>query len=102
MDWFWHNKGQGEVESFVTLCWQIWQARNEVIFKGIFDPPSLFHRKALKWLKEYQQALSFELCDVAKSRYSVAWCHPYQGDIKINLNGAFSPEIDKHGFGFVA
>lgn len=58
-DWCWDNKGREGVEIFVTLAWQICKARNEAIFKTVFDPPGLCVKKALGWLKEYQKALSY-------------------------------------------
>lgn len=99
MDWMWKNKGQEVVETFVTLCWQVWRARNEAIFKGILDPPGLCHRKALDWLKEYQQASFYELGEAPVSHMSVLWCRPSVGVIKINVDGAFSLTHDKHGLG---
>src|SRR5688572_15376694 len=36
------------------------------------------------------------------SRPKVSWCRPPLGVIKINVDGAFSLNNDKHGIGFVA
>ena len=102
MDWFWHNKGQEGVESFVTLCWQIWKARNEAISNSIFDPPRLCVGKALDWLVEYKKALSYDFVDSVLPRASTVWCRPSSGFIKVNVDEAFLLNGDKHGFGFVA
>lgn len=102
IDWFWVQKGREEVESFVTLCWQIWMARNEAIFNSIFDPPSLCVEKSLDWLGEYRKVLLYGMGNSPSSRPKVSWCRPPSGVIKINVDGAFSLNNDKHRIGFIA
>lgn len=46
------SHGQASVERFVVICWNVWKARNEVIYERVSIPPSLCVGRAIYWLAE--------------------------------------------------
>lgn len=78
VDWFWGSRGCEDTEVFVTLAWQLWKSRNEAIFKAVFDPPSLYVKNSLIWLREYQMALSFGLVQHSSTNNRSKWMGPFR------------------------
>ena len=58
LDWVWLNSGVAKTKLFATLCWQVWKARNELVFENRQAPPLLYVRSASDWLKDYHHSLS--------------------------------------------
>lgn len=102
LDWVWSAKGIKSAETFVVLCWQIWKARNDLIFNNNQSHPSLCAGKTGDWLQEYQRALRFGFLEDKPKRAEARWQTPPEGSIKINCDASFSPEGDKHELGFIA
>lgn len=50
IDWVWHHNGKHEVGKFVTLCWQIWESRNDDVFNQVHLHPLLGSHKLSIWL----------------------------------------------------
>lgn len=102
VDWLWNTQGKDCVESFVTMGWQLWRARNEGIFKDIQDPPRLCVRKARDWLHDYQKAMARDRASKEAQIRSQQWKRPQGEFIKINVDGAFSASDEKQGIGLIA
>lgn len=101
LDWVWKQLGKDKAELFVVLCWQVWKARNELVFENSQAPPRLYISRVSDWLHEYQQAQVRNHSASPNSEESKSWCCPPQEILKINCGGAFDVARDKFGVGFV-
>ena len=45
-----------EWDLFWVICWQIWQQRNIVMHRGVFQNPSRSYQHASDYLREYAKA----------------------------------------------
>ncbi|CAO2827042.1 unnamed protein product [Amaranthus hypochondriacus] len=102
IDLLWKSRGKSCVESFVTLGWQLWKARNEAIFEDSQAPSRLCVRKASDWLQEYQKAVELGWSSTSSTHRVDHWHRPPVDFIKVNVDGAFTIAEDKQGIGVVA
>lgn len=86
----------------VGVCaWQIWSARNELIFNKIYVPPDLCFKRAADMLMEYRKANETDHMAPSK-RDKARWLPPNPGFLKINVDAGVSLKDDRFGLGLVA
>lgn len=100
-DFVWHNGGRPEAEKLVTISWQIWKSRNDLVFENTKCSPALCFGKAVDWLLEYQKALSVDDSTAKLNREQARWIGPPDGVLKVNSDGACSMDDGRMGLGFV-
>lgn len=80
-------------ECFVMVFWNIWNARNNMVFKGSMDEPRVVWDRDFRIYNLYQPAL------IPKQTQQLKWSKPLSGSLKINFDAAW---IDnKAGMGFI-
>ncbi|XP_042983260.1 uncharacterized protein LOC122312663 [Carya illinoinensis] len=94
---------QDTIELFAVIARSIWYRRNQFIFKGTFDHPSVLVDKARDLI---YQLRSVQFSSKTSSRMSatptVSWSPPPIGQVKINWDAALSESKGRAGFGIVA
>lgn len=102
-EWFGSILEQGNQETlelFSVIAWQIWGARNELIFEKIATPPDLCYKKAVDHLLKYRKA-NYKIPANRPSRLNAKWEPPSVGHIKINVDAAINEKEDRFGMGLV-
>lgn len=90
-----------EVELVGVYTWQIWSARNDLMFNKVYVTPELCFKRPADMLMEYRKANSSQSLE-SSNRDKARWIPPAAGFLKINVDAAVSSKDDKIGFGLVA
>lgn len=76
-------------ECLVMLMWNIWNSRNNLIFKGLTEDPKLVWKHALSFCREIRIHNLNNVEMVPKTRMHNRWSKPLSG-LKINFDIAWS------------
>ncbi|KAH0928390.1 hypothetical protein HID58_014117 [Brassica napus] len=79
-----HNAYDRIRQVFPWLLWQIWKARNSLVFNKLHVNPHNMVAKAYEEAELWQQAQSVEVRATSK------WCKPSQGSIKCNVGSSWN------------
>lgn len=79
MSWALSSLGHSGLHKFLILCWQIWKARNELVYNHLVIPPPLCVGHAWDWLSEYQQAMTLDFSPSHNNRVDSRWSLPPMG-----------------------
>lgn len=76
-------------ELFGLILWQVWKARNNVVFNGAQFLPHEIIEGARFWLKEVVEAKASSLDDVCRrEQVMIGWRFPPGGWVKGNVDGS--------------
>ena len=78
LQWVWSCHGSLDIDIFVTLCWQLWKARNNVVFDHGQPLSFLNCRRAMDWVKDYHKVLSLDHASIWSAREHASWNGCYQ------------------------
>lgn len=102
-DWFGWIMDHGNkemLELFGVIAWQIWGARNELIFDKTSTPADLCFKKAVDHLAEFRKA-NLKAPIEGRSRRNAKWEPPSADHIKVNVDATINERDDRIGLGMV-
>lgn len=104
-EWFgsmMENQKHEVFKLFGVIAWQIWSARNDLIFEKNFISSKLCFKKANDMFLDYRKATLQDNSQGKTSRANVRWSPPALDTIKINVDATVNKTDDRVGLGVVA
>ncbi|KAH9782560.1 reverse transcriptase domain-containing protein [Citrus sinensis] len=97
------RRNKADLELMIMICWMVWNARNEMLFKGKRENPQALVAKAEAVLEAYKRVQKPE--QVRKESQQVqtqqVWNPPQNGFVKVNVDAATSSEKHLAGLGAI-
>lgn len=90
-----------QVELFAVGAWQIWSARNDLVFEKITTVPDLCVKRTHDILNEFKKAC-VDNPYLKQRRDASKWISPPRSVIKVNVDAAVNATDDRIGLGMVA
>ncbi|KAL6515494.1 hypothetical protein OROHE_018528 [Orobanche hederae] len=103
--WNWFKQVKEKLEScqfetFIFLCWSIWNHRNKVLHGFKVEDPALEVQSLLRYVDDTRKAGgSLQIRDIHRN---VSWNPPLQDSIKINFDASFISSTGVASAGIVA
>lgn len=89
--------GPNTLSKVLLLCWQVWEARNNLIFKGVTPHPVRVLNLARQVGMEYWRQ-NFKCEKGPKSPLHIKWKPPPEGWVKLNFDGSIRNNSAASGF----
>lgn len=90
--------GKGDLELFVAIIWECWNARNRFMFKKADYNPSVLSKRASSFVLSYHEMK--DRVEQSVTTFPTMWKPPPMGILKLNFGGGKVGE-DSWGWGFV-
>nr|GMD78417.1 uncharacterized protein LOC109159918 [Ipomoea batatas] len=91
-----------ELAHFITICWGIWNARNQKVWNNVDSSPKLVVKHSLSYLKEWKSVRSSpHLQDVSTQRSTDKWVKPDFGTLKLNIDAFVHQNAFHVGMGWI-
>ncbi|KAL2937745.1 hypothetical protein RDABS01_021194 [Bienertia sinuspersici] len=101
-EWFAENLkecSKAQLEGFAMPVWNIWNARNDLIFEDRYCNPEACQMKAIDLLQEFQHANDNQR--PSQRWIEAKWSPPLQGVLKVNFDAATNVDPGRVGLGVV-
>lgn len=90
----------------ITLCWSIWRARNDLVWKGKRGPVMRIVAKAWEFLSQWVNAQSRSIVapitHTAAGDGAVSWVKPQTDEVKITVDATIFANRGASGMGLIA
>ncbi|XP_031103169.1 uncharacterized protein LOC116006813 [Ipomoea triloba] len=103
LEWLEHiftTKTNNAVCKIITICWKIWDARNEKIWNSTILPAPFICHYALNFLFEWS-SVHTTANPIDRLHAATTWSKPPHGLLKLNTDAAIDQSNHNMGFGFV-
>ncbi|KAK8537620.1 hypothetical protein V6N12_043773 [Hibiscus sabdariffa] len=103
VEWLLSNVASHELHStwdlpwpllFISTVWQLWKARNDLVFNDICFDAILVHQRSVLWARYYAEKNSSAASSHPASPPAHYWQRPAEGWICLNTDGAISSLTD--------
>lgn len=89
-----------EIERIVMVAWQIWNHRNEVVWKETSFSPVIAVHRAITFLEEWK-AVRVKRVHYGINSNCQCWHKPKEGEVKINVDASFCKDSFQTGLGMI-
>ncbi|PON43573.1 non-LTR retroelement reverse transcriptase [Parasponia andersonii] len=86
---------------FSIVLWNIWSARNKLVFDNIYEFDQLILEEAGQFLFEFQGCYKIETPTSCRQNVDLRWKPPDEGLLKLNTDAAFVEDLNTTGTGIV-
>nr|GMD28072.1 GPN-loop GTPase 3 [Ipomoea batatas] len=93
---------KSELAHFITICWGIWNSRNQKVWNNVDSSPKLVVKHSLSYLKEWKSVRSSpHLQDVSTQRSTDKWVKLDSGTLKLNIDASTHQNAFQVGMGWI-